>query len=373
MAHEKIVTLFDTATQAEAAKKNLIKAGFPDRDISLISGERLQSEGKAIRHPSIWQRLFGETVDREYADVYSEAMDKGGVIVSLRAAEEDVAKAMTILYSHDSVDVPSRARRDVVADSTSQNREFAGETNDREPRTSLTGDESEEEILRLAQEKLEVGKRLISEGSTRVRRYVVTDQVSENISLHEQHADIFRRSVDEPAYHGDIDWSEKTVEIAESHEQPVINKTARVKEEVVVRKDTRDHVETINDTVRRQEIDIDKTGTPGAANVTDPTGTATANTANRTDTANATATTANAANLTGGANTASTANTTGSASRDFIEADNAGLNSTRTGSAHATGNGQNNGKPGMAEKVSEKVSEAKDKVEGKLKQHDHSH
>ena len=40
MAHEKIVTLFDSAIQAEAAKRNLVKAGFSDRDISLISGER---------------------------------------------------------------------------------------------------------------------------------------------------------------------------------------------------------------------------------------------------------------------------------------------------------------------------------------------
>lgn len=60
-------------------------------------------------------------------------------------------------------------------------------------RASLTGDESEEDILRLAEERLEVGKRLVSEGSTRVRRYTVTDEVTENISLHEQHADIFRR------------------------------------------------------------------------------------------------------------------------------------------------------------------------------------
>jgi len=54
-----------------------------------------------------------------------------------------------------------------------------------------------------------------------------------------------------------VDWSEKTVEVAETHEQPVINKTTHVKEEVVVRTDGSDRTETINDTVRRQEVDID--------------------------------------------------------------------------------------------------------------------
>lgn len=266
MAQEKIVTLFDSAIQAEAAKRNLVKAGFSDRDISLISGERLQQEGQSIRHPSLWQRLFGHDVDKDEADVYTRAMDKGGVVLTIRTEEEKLARAMTILHSHDSVDVPSRMQSSVgngtIAPgiNPTAGKQFAGETNDRpaEPlRTSLTGDESEADILRLAEEQVEVGKRLVSEGSTRVRRYTVTDTVSEDISLHEQHADIFRRSVNEPALAGEVDWSEKTVEVAETHEQPVINKTTHVKEEVVVRTDGSDRTETINDTVRRQEVDID--------------------------------------------------------------------------------------------------------------------
>lgn len=266
MAQEKIVTLFDSAIQAEAAKRNLVKAGFSDRDISLISGERLQQEGQSVRHPSLWQRLFGHDVDKDEADVYTRAMDKGGVVLTIRTEEEKLARAMTILHSHDSVDVPSRMQSSVGNGTTAPGinptagKQFAGETNDRpaEPlRTSLTGDESEADILRLAEEQVEVGKRLVSEGSTRVRRYTVTDTVSEDISLHEQHADIFRRSVNEPALAGEVDWSEKTVEVAETHEQPVINKTTHVKEEVVVRTDGSDRTETINDTVRRQEVDID--------------------------------------------------------------------------------------------------------------------
>ena len=271
MAHEKIVTLFDSAIQAEAAKRNLVKAGFSDRDISLISGERLQEEGHSIRHPSIWQRLFGHSVDKEQADVYTRAMDKGGVVLTIRTEEEKLARAMTILHSHDSVDVPSRMQSSVEngttapgINPTTAGKQFAGETNDRqvEPRrTSLTGDESEADILRLAEEQVEVGKRLVSEGSTRVRRYTVTDTVSEDISLHEQHAAIFRRPVNESGSPTHVDWSEKTVEVEETHEQPVINKTAEIIEEVVLRKETSDRVETINDSVRRQEVDIDHAST----------------------------------------------------------------------------------------------------------------
>jgi len=328
MAQEKIVTLFDSAIQAEAAKRNLVKAGFSDRDISLISGERLQQEGQSIRHPSLWQRLFGHDVDKDEADVYTRAMDKGGVVLTIRTEEEKLARAMTILHSHDSVDVPSRMQSSVNNGTTAPGinptagKQFAGETNDRpaEPlRTSLTGDESEADILRLAEEQVEVGKRLVSEGSTRVRRYTVTDTVSEDISLHEQHADIFRRSVNEPALAGEVDWSEKTVEVAETHEQPVINKTTHVKEEVVVRTDGSDRTETINDTVRRQEVDID--------------------------------------HARGGLESELPGTTAG------VKPVSAG---TQSPGAH-----NRDHKESLTEKVKDKASEVKDKVEHKL--HDHSH
>ena len=371
MAHEKIVTLFDSAMQAEAAKRNLTKAGFPDRDISLISGDRLQSEGKAIRHPSIWQRLFGDTVDKDQADVYSKAMDKGGVVLTLRTEEENLAKAMTILHSHDSVDMPERMKSSLTDPSERElmtgereasvtNRNFAGETDDRyeEPvRTSLTGDETEDEILRLAEEQIEVGKRLVSEGSTRVRRYTVTDQVSEDVSLHEQHADVFRRAIDEPAYLGEVDWTEKTVEIAESHEQPVINKTARVKEEVVVRTDTNERTETVNDTVRRQEVDIDRTTPEMNERALSPTGT----------NANLGRSGMKQDTLNSGVNTSVNDDVT---AKPAAAASTTGVNTTGNTTAAAQ---KRDGKPSMTDKVSNKVGEAKDKVEDKLKQRDYDH
>jgi len=40
----------------------------------------------------------------------------------------------------------------------------------------------------------------------------------------------------------------------------VVSKTARVKEEVVVHKEATDRVETVRDTVRRQDVEIDRDG-----------------------------------------------------------------------------------------------------------------
>ncbi|WHQ73642.1 DUF2382 domain-containing protein [Pantoea sp. Lij88] len=272
MARETIVTMFSNLSLAEGAKRNLIKAGFLDDDIDIISGDRLRTEGHEARHPGFWQRLFGNTLEEDQAEVYEDAMRTGGVVLSLRADEDELPRALGILDAHEELTERSAALPDDYAPgyatSDGLTAPASGTLSESEAvdplqphrgvaRTALTGDESDEDVLRLAEERLEVGKRLVSEGSTRVRRYTVTDQVSENVSLHEQHAEIFRRPVSETGSPANVDWSEKTVEVEETHEQPVVNKTAQIIEEVVLRKEASDRVETINDSVRRQEVDID--------------------------------------------------------------------------------------------------------------------
>ncbi|HBV90268.1 MAG TPA: stress response protein ysnf, partial [Pantoea sp.] len=202
MARETIVTMFSNISLAEGAKRNLIKAGFLDDDIDIISGERLRTEGHEARHPGFWQRLFGNTLEEDQAEVYEDAMRTGGVVLSLRADEDELPRALGILDAHEELTERSAARPDDYATDDGLTAPASGTLQDKgaidplhtDPaqrsaaRTALTGDESDEDVLRLAEERLEVGKRLVSEGSTRVRRYTVTDQVSENVSLHEQHA-----------------------------------------------------------------------------------------------------------------------------------------------------------------------------------------
>ncbi len=287
MARETIVTMFSNVSLAEGAKRNLIKAGFLDDDIDIISGERLRTEGQEARHPGFWQRLFGNTLEEDQAEVYEDAMRTGGVVLSLRADEDQLPRALGILDAHEELTEHSAALpEDYAADDglttapgASLNQPASGsDLSGSQPysatvRPSLTGDESEEDVLRLAEERLEVGKRLVSEGSTRVRRYTVTDQVSENVSLREQHAEIFRRPLSETGAPDQVDWSDKTIEVEETHEQPVVNKTAQIIEEVILRKEQSDRVETINDSVRRQEVDIDHATTDNVAGnrtATDP-------------------------------------------------------------------------------------------------------
>nr|WP_243466246.1 DUF2382 domain-containing protein [Sodalis glossinidius] len=50
------------------------------------------------------------------------------------------------------------------------------------------------------------------------------EDVEAEVALHEQHANIFRRARDEAAYLDEVDWSDKTIEVTETREEPVIIK-----------------------------------------------------------------------------------------------------------------------------------------------------
>jgi hypothetical protein len=70
-----------------------------------------------------------------------------------------------------------------------------------------------------------------------------------------------RRLVDRPATERDLAaFKEDTIEVTETHEEAVATKQARVVEEVVIDRDVQEHTETVRDTVRRTEVDVEPLG-----------------------------------------------------------------------------------------------------------------
>ncbi|WP_353070027.1 DUF2382 domain-containing protein [Tunturibacter empetritectus] len=261
--YEKIVTLFDTADHAQAAETNLQHAGFHDDEISIVSGKDLPTSDTALREPGLWHRLFGGDIEQHEATVYAKAVESGGVVLTLRAAKEDVPKAMAILNQHNLVDVKDRAVDTGViskesAATIAAPAAAAVATAAALPARPVTSDLGKDQVLRLAEEHLEVGKRLVEQGTTRIRRFVTEKPVEENVTLHEEHAEVVRRAVSDPNYVKDIDWSDSTIEVLETAEEAVVSKSSRIAEEVVVGKTGSDHVETVHDTVRRQQVEVER-------------------------------------------------------------------------------------------------------------------
>ena len=117
--------------------------------------------------------------------------------------------------------------------------------------------EAKEEVFRLVEEQLDLGKRQVETGRSRIRYFVVEKPVESNITLHEEHLEISRRAVTDTTLPRDLDWKDKIIEVVETSEQPVVTKTARVTEEVVISRRGSDRVQTIRDTVRRQQVEVE--------------------------------------------------------------------------------------------------------------------
>jgi uncharacterized protein (TIGR02271 family) len=116
---------------------------------------------------------------------------------------------------------------------------------------------AERQRFNVVKEELEVAKREVQTGGVRVYSRVTETPVSESVNLREEHATIERRAVDRPATVADL--KEGFVEVRETTEQPVVSKAARVVEEVVVGKEASERTETIHDTVRGTEVEVERT------------------------------------------------------------------------------------------------------------------
>lgn len=124
------------------------------------------------------------------------------------------------------------------------------------PNPNLTeGDTS----IPIIEENLHVGKQEVETGGARISSRIVEEEAEENITLREEHINVERTPVNRPATDADINaFKEGETELTEHAEVPVVNKEARVVEEINLRKDVEEHEEVIRDTVRKTEVDVDK-------------------------------------------------------------------------------------------------------------------
>lgn len=120
------------------------------------------------------------------------------------------------------------------------------------------------ESMPLVEEKVHTGKRIVPRSGDQ-RNKMLTDKPVANhtrIPQHVKDTDELRPS-DRPATRQFGPFQEGAVEITEHKEVPVVSKEARVVEEVSVNKDIDYRDETIRDTVRHTEVDVEELDNKG--------------------------------------------------------------------------------------------------------------
>jgi uncharacterized protein (TIGR02271 family) len=95
-------------------------------------------------------------------------------------------------------------------------------------------------------------------GGVRVYTRVVEQPVEETVRLREEKVNVERQPVNRPVTDADLkSGRDQTVEVREYAEEPVVAKEARVVEEVRVGKEETERNQTVRDTVRHTEVNVE--------------------------------------------------------------------------------------------------------------------
>jgi uncharacterized protein (TIGR02271 family) len=117
----------------------------------------------------------------------------------------------------------------------------------------------EEQVVPVAQEELAIGKREVTKGGIRVHTRVATVPAEQSVQLREEHATIERVAVDRAVGASEDLFKERTFEVLEMAEEAIVQKRTRVKEEVRIARQMAERTETVRETVRRMEVEVEHT------------------------------------------------------------------------------------------------------------------
>jgi uncharacterized protein (TIGR02271 family) len=266
MASETIVAVFDTAANADAAVRDLENAGVPSSSIKRYAkGDTpapVTAASSAGQKQGFWAWLLGKEDTSSYdRTLYDRTIESGGTVVTVIVDQNEADRVVSVLDAHSPANLEERASQYGLTGASATTTGTAGVGGAGTRGASAAGATAgSEKVIPIAEETLDIGKRMVNRGTARIRRYVVESPVEEQVRLRDETVSIERRPVRDSAAVAPDAFTEKTVEVTETAEEAVVAKKARVKEEVVVKKDATERVETVRDTVRREEVDVDRAG-----------------------------------------------------------------------------------------------------------------
>jgi uncharacterized protein (TIGR02271 family) len=166
-------------------------------------------------------------------------------VVSVRTDENRMNRALDIIERHNPIDIDKN---------TTSERKSSFSDRDR------NRERDRDQSIPVVDEKLEVGKRTVERGGVRVYSNIVEQPVEEKINLREERVHVERRPADRAATDADFRQPNQVIEVTETVEEPVVSKRARVREEVVIEKEANTRTETIHDTVRHTDVNVEQLG-----------------------------------------------------------------------------------------------------------------
>lgn len=306
-----VIGFFRNTSDAYDAVDALRREGFDSGniDVSSESGSSVSRdddrEERSGKIGNFFKSLFGDNDDDTYR--YSQAARENTLVTVHASSVSEAERAADVLDSKGAIDINEpvsgtytgsdfgQSRSEFGSDRTNTGADFdqtrfssdrdsdfvagAGPLSaDRDPgragfdmdddddlslrsdRTGFTSgkdyDSTDETSIPIIEEDVNVGKREVRRGGVRVRSRIVEKPVEETLRLREERIHVERNPVDRDVT-GDTDFKEETIEVEAFGEEPLVSKRKRIVEEVKVGKKIHERSETVRDTKRKTEVDIE--------------------------------------------------------------------------------------------------------------------
>jgi uncharacterized protein (TIGR02271 family) len=208
-------------------------------------------------------------VPEDQASRYAEGIRRGGTLVTVRTDDANSGRAVDIMNRYNPIDInrqteawqgQERSRVDDLVNPMDTDRTETEQLRYEEEAIPVTG-QSPDVTIPVVEEDVRVGKREVDKGGVRISSHTSEEPFEEQVNLRSERVDVDRRPVDRPASDRDLEaFQEGTMDITEKGEEAIVQKEARVTEEIHIRKDIEETTEPIRDTVRRTQVDVERLG-----------------------------------------------------------------------------------------------------------------
>ncbi len=299
-----LVAVFDNRTDAQNAMNELMSSNYSRENVRLSTSDTTGTTGTAdVRTSTDTDEGIGSSIKHFFSDLfgsddttsasrYETAVSGGRHVLTLTADSlTEVERAADIVERYGPVDIDEHSDKtgsmggagmtgamagasgmqkssSMSAQSASQGANLQGTTSTRtdslQRDTAISGSTSGAASIPVVEEQLKIGKREVQRGGVRIFSRVIETPVDQSIGLREEHVNVERHRVDKPLGPGEAAaFKEQTIEMRETAEEAVVQKTARVVEEVTVGKQVSERQQQVHDTVRRTEVEVERLGATG--------------------------------------------------------------------------------------------------------------
>lgn len=213
-----VVTTFDDQDIAGQAMDALREEGFEGTNLKILKGDA----------DTLMSELSGHGFSKADARELADAAGEGKTLVAAQVSDAKAEQAASIMGRYESSQEGGNGKDD-------------GRT------------------VPIVEEELSVAKGKVASGGVRVSSRVSETPVEQKVTLREEHVGAERKAADRKlgADEAEAAFEEKTFEVMGTREEAEVQKEARVVGEVAISKETEEHEETVRDSVRKTEVEIE--------------------------------------------------------------------------------------------------------------------